>query len=173
MLRDTTPTAIAFSGQAADDGRVAAVYLCRVPMEELQATNHLDIKYCDECEQKVLKVNDFYCFEKVVASRGCVWGSVIFLSQADEESGRLFFGGASVIPYGRASTLTWEDWGGPSSATRHRAGFVTYGLRAMTLPSCVANPDTISSVCDGTSIWRYGVFRNRSTSQSDTPRARR
>lgn len=109
MLRDTTPTAITLNGQAADDGRVAAVYRCRVPMDELQATDHPDIKYCDKCKQKVFKVNDFDGFEKAVASRGCVWGPVNVRSPVGDDYKPNFFLGAVVRPYGIGSTLTWED----------------------------------------------------------------
>lgn len=74
MLRDTTPTAIALDGQPADGSRVAAVYRCRVALEDLYATDHPDIKFCEQCKQKVFKVVDFDGFEKAVAAKGCVWG---------------------------------------------------------------------------------------------------
>ena len=74
MLRDTTPTAITLNGQAADDRRVAAVYRCRLQLDQLTATDDPDIKFCEQCKQKVFKVIDFDGLEKAVAAKGCVWG---------------------------------------------------------------------------------------------------
>ncbi|EWS53439.1 hypothetical protein X551_03762 [Methylibium sp. T29] len=74
MLRDTSPTAIVLNGQAADDKRVAVIYRCRLKPEQLTETDHPDIKFCDQCQQKVFKITDFDGFEKAVASKGCVWG---------------------------------------------------------------------------------------------------
>lgn len=74
MLRDTTPTAITLNGQAADDRRVAAVYRCRLQLDQLTATGDPDIKFCAQCKQKVFKVIDFDGFEKAVAAKGCTPG---------------------------------------------------------------------------------------------------
>ena len=68
MLRDTTPTAITLNGQAADDRRVAAVHRCRLQLDQLTATDDPDIKFCEQCKQKVFKVVDFGGFEKAIAS---------------------------------------------------------------------------------------------------------
>ena len=73
-LRDTTPTAITVDGQAADDRRVAAVYRCRLQLDQLTSTDDLDIKFCEQCKQMVFKVIDFDGLEKAVAAKGCVWG---------------------------------------------------------------------------------------------------
>lgn len=76
MLRDTTPTAITLNGKAADDGRVAAVCRCRLQLDQLAATDDPDIKFCEQCKQKVFRVVDYDGFEKAVASKGCIWASI-------------------------------------------------------------------------------------------------
>jgi hypothetical protein len=106
MLRDSSPTAIVLNGQAADNTRVAAVYRCRLQPEQLTATDHPDIKFCDQCQQKVFKVTDFDGLDKVVASKGCAWVPASTL------------GGAPPVPmhvgmvasnYSAGSSLDWAD----------------------------------------------------------------
>jgi hypothetical protein len=74
MLRDTTPTEVQLNGQSADDKGIAAVYRCKLTLEQLKDTDHPDVKYCDQCRQNVFKGVDFDSFEKAAASRGCVGG---------------------------------------------------------------------------------------------------
>lgn len=107
MLRDTTPTAIVLNGQAADDTRVAAVYRCRLQPEQLKTTDHPDIKFCDQCKQKVFKITDFDGFEKAVASKGCVWGPVSIRGDAPAEP--MYFGMAEISNYSAGSPLQWDD----------------------------------------------------------------
>lgn len=109
MLRDTTPTAIALNGQAADDRRVAAVYRCRLQLDLLTATDDPDIKFCEQCKQKVFKVIDFDGFEKAVAAKGCVWGPVDIRAPAGMAPERLFLGGAGLTYEYTRSALTWDD----------------------------------------------------------------
>lgn len=109
MLRDTSPTAIVLNGQAADDKRVAVIYRCRLKPEQLTETDHPDIKFCDQCQQKVFKITDFDGFEKAVASKGCVWGPVNSRSTADKSEEARFLGGPGLLTYYVGSTLTWDD----------------------------------------------------------------
>ena len=109
MLRDTSPTAIVLNGQTADDKRVAVIYQCRLRPEQLTETDHPDIKFCDQCQQKVFKITDFDGFEKAVASKGCVWGPVNIRSTADKLEEARFFGGPGLLTYYAGSTLTWDD----------------------------------------------------------------
>lgn len=109
MLRDTSPTAIVLNGQAADDKRVAVIYRCRLKPEQLTETDHPDIKFCDQCQQKVFKITDFDGFEKAVASKGCVWGPVNIRSTSDKLEEARFFGGPGLLTYYAGSTLTWDD----------------------------------------------------------------
>ncbi len=110
MLRDTTPTAIVLNGQAADDKRVAVVYRCRLKPEQLSETDHPDIKFCDQCQQKVVKITDFDGFEKAVASKGCVWGPVNIRSAAGTSEEVRFLGGPGLTTsYFVGSALTWDD----------------------------------------------------------------
>ncbi|ABM96767.1 hypothetical protein [Methylibium petroleiphilum] len=109
MLRDTSPTAIALNGQAADDKRVAVIYRCRLKPEQLAETDHPDIKFCDQCQQKVFKITDFDGFEKAVASKGCIWGPVNIRSPADKAKEMRFLGGPGLTDYFADSALTWDD----------------------------------------------------------------
>lgn len=104
MLRDTTPTAITFDGQAADDRRVAAVYRCRLQLDQLTATGDPDIKFCEQCKQKVFKVIDFDGFEKAVAAKGCVWG---LRASGGTAPARCFVGSAESIYEVTPSALEW------------------------------------------------------------------
>lgn len=107
MLRDTKPTSISLDGQAADDKRVAAVYRCRLAVADLQETDHPDIKFCEQCKQKVFKVVDFDGFEKAVASKGCVWGPAQFQPVGSAD---MFLGGPLLDSYTYArSTLKWDE----------------------------------------------------------------
>lgn len=94
MLRDTTPTAITLDGQAADDRRVAAVYRCRLQLDQLTATSDPDIKFCGQCKQKVFKVIDFDGFENAVAAKGCVWA---LRASGGAAPARCFVGSAESI----------------------------------------------------------------------------
>jgi hypothetical protein len=109
MSRDITLTAIMINGQAANDGRVAAVYRCRLQLDELKATDHADIKFCEQCKQKVFRVVDFEGFEKAVAAKGCVWGPVDIRAPEGLAKERLFVGGAGFTYESTRSRLTWED----------------------------------------------------------------
>ena len=107
MLRDSQPTVISLDGQPAGDGQVTAVYRCKLQLADLAETDDPDIRFCDRCQQKVFKVIDFGGFERVVASKGCVWGPV---------DARPFAGGGvlqnyvgvPVIPYESSSALQWD-----------------------------------------------------------------
>ena len=94
MLRDSTPTAITLNGQAADDRRVAAVYRCRLQLDQITATDDPDIKFCEQCKQKVFKVIDFDGFENAVAAKACVWG---LRAPGGAAPDRYFVGSADAI----------------------------------------------------------------------------
>ena len=101
MLRDTKPTSITLDGQPADDRRVAAVYRCRLQLDQLAATDDPDIKFC---KQKVFKVIDSDGFEKAVAAKGCVWG---LGASGDTAPASCFVGSAESIYEVMPSTLEW------------------------------------------------------------------
>ena len=108
MLRDTTPTAITLDGQPADDRRVAAVYRCRLQLDQLTATDDPDIKFCEQCKQKVFKVIDFDGFEKAVASKGCIWAAVDADGPAIDAP-RMLIVGATDDTYRSATTKLPRD----------------------------------------------------------------
>ena len=98
MLRDTTPTAITLDGQPADDRRVAAVYRCRLQLDQLAATDDPYIKFCEQCKQKVFRVVDFDGFEKAIASKGCIW-TAIDADGREVGAQRMFIVGAAENTY--------------------------------------------------------------------------
>ena len=106
-MRDATPTEVQLNGQPADDKRIAAVYRCRLTLERLKDTDHPDVKYCDQCQQRVFKVTDFDGFEKAVASKGCVWGPVDLHSSAGQ--GSVPFLGVVTLGYEVSSPLKWDS----------------------------------------------------------------
>lgn len=105
MLRDSTPVAISLKGQPAADRRVAVVYLCRLQLDQLTATDDPDIKFCEHCNQRVLRVIDSDGFEKAVAAKGCVWG---LGRQYGATADRDFVGSAASIYEVMPSALEWD-----------------------------------------------------------------
>ena len=103
MLRDTTPTAITLDGQPADDRRVAAVYRCRLQLDQLTATDDPDIKFCEQWKHKVFKVIDFGGFEKAIASNGCIWAPTN-LYATGSNAGRMVVAGVADYRDTAAST---------------------------------------------------------------------
>lgn len=108
-MLDTKPTPIHINGQPESDKRVVAVYRCRLKIDELGATDHPDVKFCDYCQQKVFKVDDFDGIQKAIASKGCVWGPREIRPGIPERSS--MFLGAPVLDYydSSRSLLKWED----------------------------------------------------------------
>ena len=103
-VRDEEPTAISLNGQPADDQRIAAVYRCRLQLDQLQDTDHPEIKHCGVCRRSVVKVEDFDGFERAVAMKGCVWGPINVRSSAVEPKDS-FLGGAHLMDYAPAGAL--------------------------------------------------------------------
>lgn len=70
---DTTPTPIPEFDERDSEGRkLALVYQCRVKWDELQQTEHAQVRYCTNCSQPVFHVFDKADFARAVASKECV-----------------------------------------------------------------------------------------------------
>ena len=48
------------------------VYKCQRTWDDLQASGHDDVRYCDRCKQAVYQVIDVVSFHRAVAQRRCV-----------------------------------------------------------------------------------------------------
>jgi hypothetical protein len=108
ILRDDEPTRIELNGQPADGKRIAAVYQCHLQFDELHDTDHPEIKHCDRCNQRVVKVTDFDGLERAIAPRGCVWG----VNNTGPLTGGprpFYFLGGVATDYSTSSALSWDD----------------------------------------------------------------
>ena len=108
-IHATTPTAITINDQPADGKRVAAVYRCKLALDDLKNTDHPDVKFCDRCQQKVFRVIDFDGFEKAVASKGCVWGPLDLRNPADADRRHCFLGAPVPVDYHASPALQWDE----------------------------------------------------------------
>ena len=123
MLRDTTLTAITINGQPADGNRVAAVYRCKLQFDQLRDTDSPDVKFCEQCKQKVFRVTDFDGFERLLRLRDVC-------------------GGLSTSATPRVRTGRATSWGGRCwSTTKPRQVAVGRVEQARPLPaySCLSS----------------------------------
>jgi len=68
-----TPTPIPeFNDRDAEGRKLAQVYQCRVKGEDLQLTEHDQVRYCTNCSQPVFHVLDTKDFVRAVAAKQCV-----------------------------------------------------------------------------------------------------
>ena len=98
-----TPTLIPeFNDRDAEGRKLAQVYQCRVKWEELQHTEHDQVRYCTNCSQPVFHVLDTKDFVRAVAAKQCV------MVQTKER--RQFLGDAVFRHTSESdSLLKWEE----------------------------------------------------------------
>ena len=98
-----TPTPIPeFNDRDAQGRKLAQVYQCRVKWEELQVTEHDQVRYCTNCSQPVFHVLDTKDFVRAVAAKQCV------MVQTKER--RQFLGDAVFRHTSESeSLLKWEE----------------------------------------------------------------
>ena len=100
----TIPTPIPeFNDRDKDGRKLALVYQCRVKWDELQPTEHDQVRYCTNCSQPVFHVLDTKDFVRAVAAKQCV------MVQTKERK-QLFLGEAAAWHDYRTETqLKWVD----------------------------------------------------------------
>ena len=69
-MADTKPTAFLLGRDP--DGGTVVVYQCQKAWDDLQASGHDDVRYCDRCKQAVYHVIDVEGYQRAVAQRHCV-----------------------------------------------------------------------------------------------------
>jgi hypothetical protein len=102
-MQDTNPTKFTLPSPQ-DDARVVSVYQRRVPFDALRTTADPEVKFCDQCAQRVYRVRDFDGFARAVASRLCVWGEND-LRPTGAASKQVMLG----LPMMPRESLKWED----------------------------------------------------------------
>lgn len=104
-MTDSDPTSIELTGDSA--ATLVQVYRCRMSWEDLQETDHQDVRYCDNCWQTVNRVVDVEGFRRAVAQSRCVMAQ-----GRNPGDGKPVFvvGMAAAKPYELdSSKLTWEE----------------------------------------------------------------
>ncbi len=69
-MTDLKPTVIFLGGKP--DGGPVQVYQCQKGWDELQTSDHDDVRYCGSCKQSVHRVIDVQGFQRAVAQGRCV-----------------------------------------------------------------------------------------------------
>ena len=69
-MTDTEPTMFLLGRDP--DGGTVVVYQCQKTWDDLQASGHDDVRYCDRCKQAVYQVIDVEGYQRAVAQRRCV-----------------------------------------------------------------------------------------------------
>ena len=109
MPRDNELTPIKLDGQSADDNRVAAVYQCRLRLQDLKETDQPDIKFCDHCQQRVFRVTDVEGFAQAVAAKRCIWTQAGW-SESDQATQSSYILGKVAGVYKTTPTkLNWDN----------------------------------------------------------------
>jgi hypothetical protein len=108
-MRDQEPTIITIHGQPVDEKRVTAVYRCHLELEQLEDTDHPNIKHCAQCSRSVVKVEDFDGFMRVVAMNGCAWGPMNDGHTTQRGKSDIFLGELRVTDYTVGCPLRWDE----------------------------------------------------------------
>lgn len=69
--------------------------------DELQPTEHEQVRYCHNCSQPVFRVQDLAGFSKAAAANCCV--------MVKPDAGSMYLGNAGFIEYMPQSRLNWTD----------------------------------------------------------------
>ena len=69
-MTDTKPTTFLLVNEP--DASPVQVYQCQKRWDDLQTSDHDDVRYCDNCKQSVHRVIDVQGFQRAVAHGRCV-----------------------------------------------------------------------------------------------------
>lgn len=94
-MPDPSPTNLELPGKIATSQ--VRVYQCQRRWQDLGATGHADVRYCDSCKQDVHRVVDVEGFQRAVANSRCVMAQ-----------GRDVVDGTSVLVVGMADAKAYE-----------------------------------------------------------------
>ena len=68
-MTESKPTVIFLGGKP--DGGLVQVYQCQKRWDDLQTSDHDDVRYCGSCKQSVHRVIDVQGFQRAVAQGRC------------------------------------------------------------------------------------------------------
>lgn len=80
-----------------------AAYRCQMAWESLAHTDHDGVRFCGECLQPVMAIEDEEGLDQAIAARRCVYLPAGAVSRGP------YLGQIPLIDYG-ITVLNWDDW---------------------------------------------------------------
>ena len=103
-MTDASPTTIFLTNTP--ESASVRIHKCQKPWAELQASGCADVRFCDQCHQKVHRVLDADGFDRAVARAQCVM--VAGFEPADK-SRKLYVGQPGGVGYEVYASLPVQD----------------------------------------------------------------
>lgn len=102
-MADSEPTTLHLKTDA--DTSSVQVYRCMKTWDELQATDHDEVRYCDSCKQSVYQIIDMAGYEQAVAKGRCV---MVEGHDPKSKKQHVIVGNVEVAKYNTGQRLDWS-----------------------------------------------------------------